>query len=106
MDMNKMMKQVQKMQAELAKAQDELAVAVVEGQAGGGAVKVEFTGEEASKVTIAPDAVDPDDPGMLEDLVRAAINSALAAKSELAAERLGGLTGGMGMGLPGMPGMR
>lgn len=106
MDMNKMMKQVQKMQAELAKAQDELALAVVEGQAGGGAVTVEFTGEEASKVTIAADAVDPDDPGMLEDLVRAAINSALAAKSALAAERLGGLTGGMGMGLPGMPGMR
>lgn len=106
MDMNKMMKQVQKMQAELAKAQDELAVAVVEGQAGGGAVTVEFTGEEASKVTISADAVDPDDPGMLEDLVRAAINSALSAKSALAAERLGGLTGGMGMGLPGMPGMR
>ncbi|HLI56639.1 MAG TPA: YbaB/EbfC family nucleoid-associated protein [Actinomycetota bacterium] len=106
MDMNKMMKQVQKMQAELAKAQDELAVAVVEGQAGGGAVVVEFTGEEASKVTIAADAVDPDDPGMLEDLVRAAINSALSAKAALAAERLGPLTGGMGMGLPGMPGMR
>ena len=56
MDMNKMMKQVQKMQAELAKAQEELAQAVVEGSAGGGAVKVEFTGQEASRVTIDPAA--------------------------------------------------
>ena len=104
MDMNKMMKQVQKMQAELAKAQDELALAVVEGTAGGGAVKVEFTGQEASRVTISPDAIDPDDLGMLEDLVRAAINGALQAQQALAAERLGPLTGGMS--LPGMPGMR
>ena len=52
MDMNKMMKQVQKMQAELAKAQEELALAVVEGSSGGGAVKVEFTGNEVSKVSI------------------------------------------------------
>lgn len=102
MDMNRMMKQMQKMQAELAKAQDELAVAVVEGNSGGGAVVVEFTGDEVSRVAISADAIDPDDPGFLEDLVRAAINAGLAAKASLAAERLGGLTGGM----PGLPGMR
>jgi DNA-binding YbaB/EbfC family protein len=102
MDMNKMMKQVQKMQADLAKAQDELALAVVEGSAGGGAVKVEFTGQEATGVSISPDAIDPDDMGMLEDLVRAAINDALRAQQTLANERLGPLAGGMG--LP--PGMR
>jgi DNA-binding YbaB/EbfC family protein len=104
MDMNKMMKQVQKMQAELAKAQDELALAVVEGAAGGGAVKVEFTGQEATKVTISDDAIDPDDPALLEDLVRAAINAALQAQQALANERLGPLAGGAGM--PGLPGMR
>jgi DNA-binding YbaB/EbfC family protein len=103
MDMNKLMKQAQKMQAELAKAQAELAQAVVEGTAGGGAVKVEFTGEEATRVTIDPDAVDPDDLGMLEDLVRAAINAGIQAKQELATERLGPLGAGMGgMSLPGM----
>ena len=100
MDMNKMMKQVQKMQAELAKAQEELALAVVEGSSGGGAVKVEFTGQEVSKVSIDPDAWDPDDPGMLEDLLRAAFNNGLQAQQALASERLGPLTGGMS--LPGM----
>ncbi|HEU5001962.1 MAG TPA: YbaB/EbfC family nucleoid-associated protein [Actinomycetota bacterium] len=100
MDMNKMMKQVQKMQADLAKAQAELAEAVVEGAAGGGAVKVEFTGQELTKVSISADAVDPDDMGLLEDLVRAAVNAGLAAQQALAAERLGPLAGGMS--LPGM----
>ena len=100
MDMNKMMKQVQKMQADLAKAQAELAEAVVEGSAGGGAVKVEFTGQEVSRVSIDAAAVDPDDPGMLEDLVRAAVNEGIRAQAALAAERLGPLAGGMN--LPGM----
>jgi len=100
MDMNKMMKQVQKMQADLAKAQEELALAVVEGSAGGGAVKIEFTGQEVSRVTIDPDAIDPEDAGMLEDLLRAAFNDGLRAQQALASERLGPLTGGMS--LPGM----
>ena len=104
MDMNKMMKQMQKMQAELAKAQEELAVAVVEGISGGGAVRIEFTGQEASGVTIAADAIDPDDMGMLEDLVRAAINDGLRAQAALAAERMGPLTAGVN--IPGMPGGR
>ncbi len=95
-----MMKQVQKMQADLAKAQEELALAVVEGSAGGGAVKIEFTGQEVSRVTIDPDAIDPEDAGMLEDLLRAAFNDGLRAQQALASERLGPLTGGMS--LPGM----
>lgn len=100
MDMNKMMKQVQKMQAELAKAQEELAQAVVEGSSGGGAVKIEFTGQQVSKISIESDAVDLEDLGMLEDLLRAAFNNGLLAQQALASERLGPLTGGAG--LPGM----
>lgn len=96
-----MMKQVAKMQAELAKAQEELAEAVVEGTAGGGAVRVVLSGGEVSEVSIDPSAIDPDDPSLLEDLVRAAINEAMRAQQELAQERLGGLTGGMG--IPGLP---
>lgn len=101
MDMNKMMKQVAKMQAELAKAQDELATEEVEGSAGNGLVKVKVTGGgEFTEVSIAPSAIDPDDPSLLEDLVLAAINSAVKAQQELTQERLGGLTGGLG--LPGL----
>lgn len=101
MDMNKMMKQMQRMQADLAKAQEELAQTVVEGTAGGGAVKVEFTGQEVSGVHIDPAAIDPEDAGLLEDLMRAAFNDGLRAQQELAAERLGPLTGGMNI-----PGLR
>lgn len=101
MDMNKMMKQMQKMQADLSKAQEELALAVVEGTAGGGAVKIEFTGQEVSGVTIDPAAIDPEDAGLLEDLIRAAFNDGLRAQQELAAARLGPLTGGMNI-----PGLR
>lgn len=101
MDMKKMMKQVQKMQADLARAQEELAGETVEGTSGGGAVKVVMSGAGgATEVTIDPSAIDPDDPSLLEDLVLAAINDALDAQQELAGRRLGGLTGGLG--LPGM----
>lgn len=101
MDMNKMMKQVAKMQADLAKAQEELATVEVEGSSGGGLVKVSVTGNgEFTGVSIDPKAWDPDDPTMLEDLVLAAINDATRAQQELTQERLGGLTGGLG--LPGM----
>lgn len=101
MDMNKMMKQMAKMQRELAKAQEELAGAVVEGTAGGGAVKVSMSGGgEATEVKIDPSAVDPEDPSLLEDLMLAAINDALTKQQELAQERLGGLTSGLN--LPGL----
>ena len=101
MDMNKMMKQMQRMQADLAKAQEELALAVVTGAAGGGAVKIEFTGQEVSGVSIDPSVIDPEDAALLEDLIRTAFNAGLQAQQDLAAERLGPLTGGMNI-----PGLR
>jgi DNA-binding YbaB/EbfC family protein len=84
---NQMMKQVQKMQADMAAAQDALADATVEGSAGGGMVKVVVTGSgDVQAVRIAPDVVDPDDVEMLEDLVLAAVNDGLRRAQELAAE--------------------
>jgi len=109
-NMQQMMKQVQKMQADMAKAQEELKSEVVEATVGGGAVTVEVTGELVFKsLKIAPEAVDPDDPEMLSDLVLAAVNQGLQAARELQAQKmgaaagdLGGLAGGLGgLGLPG-----
>lgn len=104
MDMNKMMKQVQEMQAQMARAQEELAAETVEASAGGGMVRVKATGAgEVIGVKIAPEAIDPDDPEMLEDLVLAAVNEALRNAQELMQSRLGGAMGGLGgLGLPGM----
>ncbi len=104
MDMNKMLKQVQEMQAQMARAQEELAAETVEASAGGGMVRVKATGAgEVIGVKIAPEAIDPDDPEMLEDLVLAAVNEALRNAQELMQSRLGGAMGGLGgLGLPGM----
>jgi hypothetical protein len=94
-------KLAQKMQADMAKAQEELAGASVEGSAGGGAVVVVMTGtQECKEVRIKKDAVDPEDVETLEDLVRVATADALAKSKQLAADRLGGLTGGLK--LPGL----
>ena len=99
--LNQMMRQVQKMQADMAAAQDELATSLVEGSAGGGAVVVVMTGtQECKEVRIKKEAVDSEDVDMLEDLVRAATTDALTKSKQLAAEKLGGLTGGLK--LPGM----
>jgi len=108
-NMQQMMKQVQKMQADMAKAQEELKSEVVEATVGGGAVTVEVTGELVFKsIRIAPEAVDPDDPEMLSDLVLAAVNQGLQAAQDLQAQKLGAATGGLagpgglgGLGLPG-----
>ena len=108
-NMQQMMKQVQKMQAEMVKAQEELKHESVEATVGGGAVTVEVTGELVFKsITIAPEAIDPDDPEMLSDLVLAAVNQGLQAAQDLAAQKLGAATGGLagpgglgGLGLPG-----
>jgi hypothetical protein len=104
MDMNKMLKQVQEMQAQMAQAQEELANEVVEASAGGGMVKVKATGAgEIVEVTIDPAAIDPEDPEMLEDMVLAAVNEALRNAQELMQSKLGGAMGGLGgLGLPGM----
>jgi nucleoid-associated protein EbfC len=97
-NMNDLMKQAQKMQEQLMEAQAAAAEQVVEGQAGGGVVKVSVTGGmEFRSVHIDPDAVDPDDVAMLEDLVLAAIHDAVARVNELSQQAMGGLDlGGLG----------
>ena len=95
MNMQKMMLQAKRMQEEVAKAQEEAALLEAEGSAGGGVVKVVASGDSRiKKVTIDPDAMDPDDCEMLEDLVLSATNDALNRVSELAEMRISAATGG------------
>ena len=104
-DMNQLMQQVQQMQAQMAQAQEDLKGETVEASAGGGMVKVTMSGDMALReITISPDAIDPEDPELLQDMVTAAVNEAIRSAQELASTKLGGITGGMG-GLPGMGGM-
>jgi len=104
MNMQKMMKQVQKMQAELARVQEELGTKTVEGSAGGGVVTVIANGhQEIQQIKIDPDVIDPDDVEMLEDLILAAVNDALRKARELSAEEMQRVTGGLN--IPGMPGL-
>jgi hypothetical protein len=104
MDMNKMMQQVQQMQADMLKAQEELANERVEASVGGGMVTVTASGSgEIVGIKIAPEAIDPDDAETLEDLVLAGVNEALRNAQELAQSKLGDVSGGLkGLGLPGM----
>ena len=97
-DMNDLLKQAQQMQEHLMQAQAAAAEQVIEGQSGGGVVKVTVTGGmEFQSVTIDPDAVDPADVAMLEDLVLAAIHDAVAKVNELSQQAMGGLDlGGLG----------
>src|SRR5918997_5341241 len=98
--MNKMMQQVQQMQAEMAKAQEELANETVEASVGGGMVTVTANGAgEIVSVKIKPQAIDPDDPETLEDLVLAGVNEAQRNAQDLMQSRLGGALGGLGGGL-------
>ncbi|HEY6957460.1 MAG TPA: YbaB/EbfC family nucleoid-associated protein [Candidatus Limnocylindria bacterium] len=100
-NMGDLAKMAQQMQANMAKAQAELAEVTVEGTAGGGAVVIVLTGtQEIKDVRIKKDAVDPEDVETLQDLVLAAFSDALAKSRELAAQRLGAVTGGLK--LPGM----
>ncbi len=100
-NMGDLQKLAQKMQADMAKAQEDLAAITVEGTAGGGAVVVVMTGtQECKEVRIRKDAVDPEDVETLEDLVRAATTDALGKSKQVAADKLGGLTGGLK--LPGL----
>jgi hypothetical protein len=97
-DMNELLRQAQEMQERLMAAQAESAETVVEGQAGGGLVKVTTTGNlDFRSITISRDAVDPDDVEMLEDLVLAAVRDAVAKAGERTQEAMGqaGL-GGLG----------
>jgi DNA-binding YbaB/EbfC family protein len=108
-NMNAMLKQVQKMQADMAKAQEELKNEVVEASSGGGMVTVKVSGDlEIREVRIDPEAVDPDDVELLQDMVLAAVNEAVRAAQELAASKMnaaaGGLAGPGGLGGLGLPG--
>ncbi len=95
--MNKfMMQQAQKLQAQLAKAQEELGNMTVEASSGGGAVTVVMNGQQKiQSVKISPEVVNPEDVEMLEDMVLAAVSEALTKSQEAAAGHLGGLTGGL-----------
>jgi nucleoid-associated protein EbfC len=105
-NMNQMLKQVQKMQQDMAAAQEQLKNEEVQASAGGGMVTVTVTGDLVVKaVRIDPDAIDPDDPDMLSDLVLAAVNEALRSAQELQASKMSGVTGGLDLGGLGLPGM-
>ena len=104
-NMQAMMKQVQKMQADMAKAQEELKNETVTATVGGGMVSVTVTGDLVLKdLQIKPEAIDPDDPDLLQDMVLAAVNQGLTQAQELAAQKMGGVTGGMDLGGLGLPG--
>lgn len=100
-NINKMMKQLQQAQVEMAAAQEQLKTEIVEASAGGGMVQVKVSGDlQLTEVSIDPEALDPEDVEMLQDMVLAATNEALRNSQQLAEQRLGGIAGGLG--LPGM----
>ena len=102
--MNKMLQQVQQLQEQVTKAQEELAHETVEASVGGGMVTVKASGAgEIVEIKIKPEAIDPDDPETLEDLVLAGVNQALKNAQDLMQSKLGGAVGGLGgLGLPGL----
>ncbi|MGM0410652.1 MAG: YbaB/EbfC family nucleoid-associated protein [Bacillota bacterium] len=102
MNMNKLMKQAKEMQAKMSKMQNELEEKTVETTAGGGAVKVVVNGkQEVLDLEIDPDAVDPEDVEMLEDMILAAVNEGMRKVQDMVDEEMGKVTGGMN--IPGMP---
>ncbi len=99
-EMNQMLKQVQKMQADMAAAQEALGAETVEASVGGGAVKAVVSGTGSlESIVIDPGAVDPDDVEMLQDLIVAAVNEGLRQSQELQAKHFGGITGQLAPGL-------
>lgn len=102
MNMQQMMRQAQKMQKELAKAQQEVAAMTFEGTAGGGMVSVTARGDMTiESITIDPEAIDPEDVEMLQDMICAAVNEVIRGINEMSNARMGAVTGGMNI-----PGMR
>jgi DNA-binding YbaB/EbfC family protein len=105
-NMNQMMRQVQKMQADMAKAQEALKSEIVEASAGGGSVTVKVSGDLVVKsVEIDPEVIDPEDAELLSDLVLAAVSEAVRKAQELQSQRMGAVTGGMDPGALGIPGL-
>ena len=102
MNMQQMRKQARKMQEQLAAAQETIAQSTVDASAGGGMVKVTVSGDmQVTSLKIDPEAIDPEDVEMLEDMVMAAVNEALRGVGELANRQMGAVTGGLN--IPGMP---
>lgn len=103
-DFGAILKQAQQMQAEVMKAQEDLKNETVEATVGGGMVTVKMSGDlQLLELKIDPQAVDPDDVDMLQDLVLAAVNEAIRSAQELAASKMNAAAGGLGgLGLPGM----
>lgn len=102
MNMQQMMKQARKMQEQLAATQETIAQSTVDASAGGGMVKVTVSGDmQVTSLKIDPEAIDPEDVEMLEDMVMAAVNEALRGVGELANRQMGAVTGGLN--IPGMP---
>ena len=105
-DLNSMMKQVQQMQAEMSEAQEKLKDEVVEASAGGGMVKVKLSGDlRLLEIAIDPEAIDPEEAELLQEMILAAVNEGLRSAQELAATRLGGASGLGGAGGLGLPGL-
>jgi DNA-binding YbaB/EbfC family protein len=103
-NMQQAMKQVQKMQAEVARVQEELGNKTVTATVGGGAVKVEVTGKLVlTKIEIAPDVINNEDPEMLQDLIIAAVNEGIKNAQDLQAGEMAKVTGNIK--IPGMPGL-
>jgi DNA-binding YbaB/EbfC family protein len=100
-NMNNLLKQAQKMQRQMEQTQDALGSRTFEASAGGGAVKAVVNGKkQLEKITISPDAVDPDDVEVLEDMVKAAVNEAARMADEAVSSELSKITGGIG--IPGL----
>ncbi len=106
MDINKLMKQAQQMQAKMAQAQSELETREVSAEVGGGQVKVVMNGKHRLKsIEIAPESLDPDDIEFLQDLIVAAVNEGAKNVDAMVEKEMGSVAGGMnlpGMNLPGM----
>lgn len=101
MDMQQIMEQARLMQQQLADAQDNMSEIELSASAGGGMVQVSATADmKLTSITIDPEAVDPDDVGMLEDLVLTAVNAVLAKANEAANQQVAGITGGLN--IPGL----
>lgn len=102
MNMQEMMKQAHKMQEQLAQAQESMKDVTIDASAGGGMVKATVNGDlELVSIQIDPDALDPEDVDLLQDMIVAAVNEAIRGVSEVASKQMSSITGGLN--IPGMP---
>ena len=102
MNMQEMMKQARKMQGQLAQAQESMKDVTIDASAGGGMVKATVNGDlELVSIQIDPDALDPEDVDLLQDMIVAAVNEAIRGVSEVASKQMSSITGGLN--IPGMP---